>query len=291
MVFLIILLLGVFISAVSVFIGLGGGFILVPLLPSVFGLTIHQAVGTSLFTIFLVMLNNTYRFYKKDQTLISWPVVLLMGPVSSLMAFASAQLSQKVNSNILVNVLLTILILVGFKNLISSFFSKDESSLSFKNSFKNESVEDFHQKFSGDEITLNPGKKFFSILGGALAGLAGGFVGIGSGVVLSPLMIFLKMVKPKQLSPTANANMLCTTSGACLFLFIDGFPGKGSVSPSWPQWGVIRLDIALGLFVSSVFFSHFLRPHQNKLPMKFKSILLSVVLGGLIFKIIYFGMD
>ena len=259
MFFLTIPIMGLFVSLVSVFIGLGGGIVLVPLLPSIFRLNIHESVATSLFTIFFVVSENTYRFHKEKQELINWPVVFLMGPVAAFMAMISAKISQKVNPDRILDVLAIILVLIALKNLFSSFFLS-----------KNYEI-----------LPLEGRKKIFSIGGGALAGLTSGFTGIGSGVILSPVMIFLKTVKPVQLVPTANASMVFATLGACLSLLIDGQPVR------WNQWGPVRWDIALGLFVSASFFSSFFRLHQDKLSLKIKSILLSLVLGGLIFKIFY----
>src|SRR5690606_31105419 len=128
---------------------------------------------------------------------------------------------------------------------------------------------------------LSTKQKVFSGFGGALAGMTSGFVGVGSGVILSPVMIILKSVSPKQLSPTANANMFCATFAASLSNFLSGSPVK------WNQWGLIRWDISLGVFLSAAFFAHFLRPHQNKLPFRLKSLILSILLISLIGKIIY----
>ncbi len=261
MLLLTILILGLFVSLVSVFIGLGGGIVLVPLLPSIFKLSVHESVATSLFTIFFVVLENTYRFHNKKQGLIHWPVVLMMSPAAAFTAMISSRISQKVNPDRILEVLAIILVFIVLKNLFFSFLSKNDQI-----------------------VPLGTREKLFSVGAGALAGLTSGFAGVGSGVILSPAMILLKTVKPIQLIPTANANMVFATLGACLSLFADSEPVQ------WNQWGSIRLDIALGLFLSASFFSFFLRPHQNKLPLKIKSMLLSLVLGGLIFKILLIRM-
>ncbi len=278
-------IMGLFVSLVSVFIGLGGGIILVPLLPSVFGLGVHESVATSLFTIFFVVSENSYRFHKKKQGLIHWPVVLLMGPVSALTAMISAQISQKTSPERILDVLGVILALIALKNLFPSLLSKNHGSpLTFiSKKFSPTDTKPPGTK-SHEKHGLGAREKFFSMGGGVLAGLTSGFAGVGSGVVLSPVMILLKTVKPVQLVPTANANMVFTTLGGCLSFL------AGSQSVDWNQWGLIRWDIALGLFVSVSLFSHFFRPHQNKLPLKTKSIILSLILGGLIFKIFYIGV-
>ncbi len=255
MIFFAVPIMGLFVSLVSVFIGLGGGILLVPLLPEIFNLSIHEAVATSLLTILFVVSDNTYKFHK--QALVRWPVVFLMGPVSALTAVVSAQLSQRVDARYILIALLIILALVSVRMFFASFLKKTYE------------VRD----------ELHTPQRIFSILGGGVAGLTSGFAGVGAGVILSPVMIFLRSVTPAQLSPTANANMMCTTFAAALSFIFSGEFVK------WNQWGLIRWDISLGIFISASVFSHFFRPHQNKLPFKVKSLILALLLLFLIYKI------
>lgn len=248
-------LMGLFVSLVSVFLGLGGGIILVPLLPSVFGLTVHEAVATSLFTIVFVVSDNTFKFHKRK--LVYWNIVLLMGPVSAITAVAAAQLSQAVSPRYILMALLVLLVLVAIRTLATSVLARNYQA----------------------KDKLGEKERMFSMAGGALAGLTSGFAGVGSGVILSPLMIMLRTVKPEQLSPTANANMMFTTGAASLSFVFSGELVK------WNQWGLIRWDIALGVFVSTTIFSNFIRPYQNKLPFRIKSLILGLLLLFLIVKI------
>lgn len=256
MIYLAVPLMGLFVSLVSVFIGLGGGILLVPLLPTVFGLTVQEAVATSLLTIVFVVTDNTYKFHKRG--VVHWPVVLLMGPTSALTAIFAAQMAQKVDPRVILYALVVLLVLVALKTLLSSFLSKNYEAVG----------------------EMGRREKTLSAIGGAVAGMTSGFAGVGAGVILSPVMIYLKTVKPEQLSPTANANMMFTTAAASLSFAASGHFVK------WNQWGLIRWDIALGVFISASFFSHFLRPHQNKLPFAAKSLLLSVLLLLLVSKIL-----
>ncbi len=255
MIYLAIPLMGLCVSLVSVFIGLGGGILMVPLLPEIFDLTVHEAVATSLLTIFFVVSDNTYKFNKAG--LVKWPVVFLMGPISTITAFAAAQLSKTVDSRYILMALMGLLVLVAVRTLFSSFLKKSYQV--------REKLETPH--------------RIFSFFGGAMAGLTSGFAGVGSGVILSPVMIVVRSVSPAQLAPTANANMAFTTFAASLAFVFGGELVK------WNQWGLVRWDISLGVFVSASFFSHFLRSHQNKLPFKAKSLILALLLLFLIFKI------
>ncbi|MCJ8278076.1 MAG: sulfite exporter TauE/SafE family protein, partial [Bdellovibrionales bacterium] len=194
-----ILFMGLFVSLTSVFIGLGGGILLVPLLPDFFGLSTHEAVATSLLTIFFVVSNNTYKFHQEG--LVRWPVVLMMGPISAVTAIIAAQVSQKVDARVILYALVFLLILVAIKTLFSSLLQKNYE-------VKEE---------------LDAKQKAYSLVGGAIAGLTSGFAGVGSGVILSPVMILLKSVSGKQLSPTANANMVFATCAASLCYLASGY--------------------------------------------------------------------
>jgi uncharacterized membrane protein YfcA len=177
MIFLTIPLMGLCVSLVSVFIGLGGGILLVPLLPSLFGLSVHEAVATSLLTIVFVVSENTYKFSKMK--VVNWPVVRLMGPFSAIFAVIAARLSQKADGDLILTVLVFLLILVALKTFLTSFSKKEYRPI---------------KEFGLREKILAGG-------GGALAGLTSGFAGVGAGVILSPVMIFYASFFPISLCP------------------------------------------------------------------------------------------
>jgi len=105
-------------------------------------------------------------------------------------------------------------------------------------------------------------------------------VGVGAGVILVPLMMSLRAVSPLQLTPTSNANMLFTTWAAGL-----GFISQSHSFEDW-AWGLIRVDLVLGLFASSLVFQQLLAPHQNRLPFRVKSLLLALLLMFLIYRVL-----
>jgi len=250
MILLLVPLVGLAVSFVSVFLGLGGGILLVPLLPLLFGLDLHSSVATTVFTISLVVLENTYRFQKKQW--VSWPVVIWMAPAAALASFSAARLSAHLDERILLILLLILMGAIGLRTLLFAFFAPG---------------------YEPQQLTLS--KRILLVLGGGVAGLTSGLVGVGSGVIQGPMMIYLKVVKPVQLTPTSNANMVFTTLFASFgFLW-------GAEMVSWNQFGLIRWDVSLGIFTFASLFSHFLRPWQNHLPFRVKSLLLGLVLLAL----------
>lgn len=254
---LFILAAGILVAFTSVFFGVGGGILLVPLLPSFFNMTVHQAVQTSLTTITLVVLVNTYMFNRSN--LVEWRLVKYMGPLSAVGAFVAAKVAQMVDARYILIFLIILLGMVAVRGVIMSM-----------------------QKLDYEVPEVIPTyKKVISVVGGGVAGAASGFAGIGSGTILSPLMIIMKLIPPQKLTPTANANMVFATSAGSLSYFMSGH------YINWRQWGDIRLDIAIGVFLVAYVVTALIRPHQNKLPFEAKAIGLNLLLLFLIGKVVY----
>lgn len=246
--------LGLTVALASVFLGLGGGVVLVPLLPTFFDLSAHSAIATSVCTIFLVVVTNTWRFQKNFW--VRWTVVRLMGPIAAVSAFMAALVSVWISELVLRVLLLAILILVTVRTMLFSLGRP-------------------HYELAPMHL-----KRHLALLfSGSLAGVTSGLVGVGAGVILSPMMILLRVVKPEELTPTANANMMFTTGAASL-----GFLVSGSWQGHW-QWGLVRLDLVLGIYLVACLLSSLFRPWQNRLPFQVKSLLLSLLLLALIVKV------
>jgi len=252
MIFMAVVLLGLLVSLVSVFLGLGGGTLLVPLLPTFFGISIHQAVATSVLTIFLTVSSNTVFFHR--QGLVNWSLVFLMGPPALVTAFIAGYFGQRMDECFILGLLMILLGAIGIKNILQRGEYKQVWPLSFR-------------------------QKFGASLGGVLGGLGSGLAGIGSGSIFSSTVIVLKMVEPRQLSPTANGCMVLTSFGAVLSFLIGGMNGEGS----WDQW--IQWPLSVSIFLVSQGFAYFLRPKQNSLPFLLKSTILSILLLGISIKI------
>ena len=75
---LIVLAIGLGIGLDFGFLGLGGGALIVPFLPIAAPMAQVEVIATSLFTILLVVVNNTISFHRKK--LVSWKFALVMGP-------------------------------------------------------------------------------------------------------------------------------------------------------------------------------------------------------------------
>ena len=248
-------LLGLFIGVISAYLGLGGGIVIVPLLPEISQMPATHAIATSLLTIFLVVSNNCRGFHKKK--LVIWSVALLIGPFTGVGAFLSGQLTQWVPDLYLRTFLAVLVSFVLVRAVRKSFFSSQNES----------------QRQQG-HASLSRGR---SVGTGLFAGLLSGVSGIGAGLIVSPLLLNLKMVKNQEVSPTANGVMMFTTFFGCL-AFVSWDP-----IVNW-QWGAIHLDKALLLAGGAWISSYFARSRQQKMSAFWRGTLLTLLLAFLTIK-------
>jgi uncharacterized membrane protein YfcA len=253
----LVIFMGAVIGVISAFLGLGGGVLIVPLLPEITSVSAKEAVATSLFTIFLVVSNNCLSFHKND--LVIWRIALIIGPMTAIGAYSSGVLSQQFSDETL-RLVLAVLVSVF---LLKAFVGKRLNGQM--------SGHGYAQLLTKDTAVL-------AGFVGVVAGLLSGVSGIGAGLVVSPLMINLHLAENKKVSPTANGVMIFTTFfGALAYALAD------SRLEGW-QLGFIHLDKALMLFGSAFLTSHFARRKQSMMPVKWRRGLLTALLALLTLK-------
>lgn len=241
---LLILCLGLGAGAVSTLLGIGGGIFIVPLLLWFTQMSVFEAIGTSLLTICLVTLVNTVEFSRKG--LVRWRVGLMLGIPSGLVALISGYFALKAGE-----------FAVQFSFLILL------AVLAVATFLRRHSLVDL-----GSPPPLSPARKAAAISITTVGGFVSAFTGIGSGVILSPVMINFKMVRARELVPTTNLSTMLTTLAGC-----TGYLILQTVAAHY-------VDVWLGLqiFLVAAVTSHFLRPLQHKIPPAPKAIILSAIL-------------
>jgi uncharacterized protein len=252
MVFLLIsLFLGVMVGVVSSLFGIGGGVFIVPLLPNLLGFSPHQAIATSLAAVFLVTFLNTIGF--SQEKIVNWRTGLMLGIPSGVIAFFSGPWAAQAGDFFLRAFFLAILVVL----LIITFLRRkmhvpDETPLPV--SFQ---------------------KKTLAGIFALVAGFVSAFTGIGAGVILSPIMFNLKMVRPRELVPTTNlSTMLTTFSGALSYALIDLRQGSE----------LIHKPMAVSLFVVATVTAFWVRPYQGRLSQGTKITFLCFLLLFIISK-------
>ncbi|MFZ5743569.1 MAG: sulfite exporter TauE/SafE family protein [Pseudomonadota bacterium] len=119
------LLLGVFTGVLTMLMGIGGGFVLVPAMLYILGMSANVVVGTSLFQIlFVTMITTMMHALTTKAVDIVLAVLLLIGSVSG--AQIGSQLAQKVPAERLRFVLAAIVLLIALRMLIGLAWQPDE---------------------------------------------------------------------------------------------------------------------------------------------------------------------
>ena len=104
-------LMGVFVGFISGYVGLGGGFIIVPLLQWLFGFTMKQASGTSLVSVAIFAVPSFVAHAILGN--VAWVIGLLLIAGSLFGSRLGAQIIQRVNDRMLTLLFATVLVISG----------------------------------------------------------------------------------------------------------------------------------------------------------------------------------
>lgn len=119
------LLLGMFTGVLTMLMGIGGGFVLVPAMLYILGMSANVVVGTSLFQIlFVTMITTMMHALTTKAVDIVLAVLLLIGSVSG--AQIGSQLAQKLPAERLRFVLAALVLLIALRMLIGLAWQPDE---------------------------------------------------------------------------------------------------------------------------------------------------------------------
>ncbi len=119
------LLLGIFTGVLTMLMGIGGGFILVPAMLYILGMSVNVVVGTSLFQILFVTMATTMMHALTTKAVdIVLAVMLLIGSVSG--AQIGAQFAQKAKPEVLRLILAVIVLGVAMRMALGLGWRPDE---------------------------------------------------------------------------------------------------------------------------------------------------------------------
>lgn len=248
------LLLGGAVGLVSSFLGIGGGILIVPLLPSIAGIATKEAVATSLLIICFVSAKNIYGFNKKG--LVPWASGISIGAGAAIATFIASLLIDYVEEKYLVFLLAFVILGVGVR-LVTK---RKQSSMATKS----------NRRFNAK-----------AFVAGLFCGVLVGFTGIGGGVLYGPILLSLQLVKDEEMSPGSNLAMfMASVFGVVGFLSkVDTF--------SFPKLGLVHLDLALVVFSSAFVFSKIGHKYQGDISPDKRKLLLGGILILVFIKTIY----
>jgi hypothetical protein len=126
------IIFGILIGLISSLLGVGGGFILVPILIYVLGMPAKLVPGTSLFAMIFVMIIVTLLHAISNKT-IDLYLVLILAVGSVLGAQIGSYVSSKLAGEVLRGLLSILILIFGCKFGYDLFFSKTLPSLNITN--------------------------------------------------------------------------------------------------------------------------------------------------------------
>ena len=118
------LILGVFVGILAAIMGVGGGFIMVPVMVYLLRMPMHVVVGTSLFQILFTCIDVTIMQAHTNHT-VDFVLALLLLLGSTLGAQIGARISRKLKGDQLKILLASIVLLVMIKMLLSLLLTPD----------------------------------------------------------------------------------------------------------------------------------------------------------------------
>lgn len=265
---IVIVLVGIAIGMISSFFGVGGGFITVPALLSVFDGIPHQfAVATSLSVIFINALINNVRFYRQGRIpnikLISFMIAAVL-----IGAFVGGKLSSTISPELFRAVFVGTLILTA----INTIFKKSGPDSEFI-------------------LHLNWFKISMATLFALLAGIFSGITGLGGGIVLMPIFMMLLKI-PFTWLPVYNNSIIVfgTLSGTITHILssTQNYHYQFEVL-NHLQWGNVNLGIMGILLLGSFFSTKWGANLGPRIPHKISKILFTLLLVATILKMTLFN--
>jgi len=197
---------------ISAIIGVGGGFLVVPILILFFGLSSHQAVGTSLVMIIFTALSSTFAYARQRRIDYKAGLALTLGTVPG--AITGAYITKFITAKGLASLFGVFLIIVATRMIMTS--GKEETSkdpVARTQGWRRKLVDSKGVSF---EYMANIK---FGVALSFLGGFASGFFGVGGGAVMVPVMTLGVGIPMHVAVATSMFIMIFTSiSGAAIHL-------------------------------------------------------------------------
>lgn len=190
------------VGIVSSMIGVGGGFIIVPMLTLLYGFSMHNAVGTSLVMIVFTAFSSTFAYMRQRRIDYALGLVLTVGSIPG--AFVGAQATSLVSAKNLSSLFGVFLILLAAR----MFFGSGRGGRRAESKMWGwaRRIRDSRGEMFEFEANMVPG-----IILSFVGGFTSGFFGVGGGAVMVPVMV-LAMGVPMHLAVATSMFLMIFTS-------------------------------------------------------------------------------
>ncbi|KZX17414.1 sulfite exporter TauE/SafE family protein [Methanobrevibacter filiformis] len=218
-----LILIGIFVGISSGLLGVGGGFLMVPLqffLLSSIGIESDTALmislGTSLAVIIPTSISSIYKHNKfSDYTNYSVKIGIILGIFGILGGFLGGLLSTHIQGDLIKTLLGFCLIGISLI-LISDKLYKNNADRSLNTFSINFNEFDINcNNFNNSNIYLMAFLGFLGVLG-VLVGLSSGMFGIGGGLFIIPILIFIFKFSMKESTAISSIFISLTAIGSLI---------------------------------------------------------------------------
>jgi uncharacterized membrane protein YfcA len=187
------------IGFVASMLGLGGGFLAVPLLIFA-GLSAHSAIGTTISIAMFVGFSSFAEYYRQRR--VDWGLAIVLECASIPGSILGAYLTSYVSSDQLIFLFILILIMISFF-LISQ--PSIQTNFKFNHLVWKRVIIDRNDQRFNYQVNL-----FWALILGFFAGSAAGFFGISGGIMKVPILIFAGV--PIHVAVATSSLMISLTS-------------------------------------------------------------------------------
>lgn len=248
--------LGLFAGGVGALTGIGGGLIITPVLTLLYGVPIHQAIGTSLCCVIATSSGAAASYVEHHLSNIRLGMTLeLATTVGAVSGALVAGMLPREALGILFALLLTY-----------------AGGTMARRSFKAEAVEP--NGVNSYEIRRLP----LGLFGSGLAGIVSGLLGVGGGPIKVPMMYLVMGVPFKVATATSNF-MIGVTAAASAFIYY----ARGDVRL------LITAPTAIGVFVGATVGTHVMRRTPSRWLILLFSAIMFYFAGMMIWKSLHSG--
>lgn len=211
---------GLFAALLGSMLGIGGGFIIVPVLTLLAHLPIKAAIGSSLVAIVANACLATSRYTRLHLTNVKLGLLMCCTTVPG--AIAGGLLAGVLNTAVLSVLFGLVLIYVAYTMITRGDISMQSIASSTANNAESTNTATYYDKamakFIGYKITNVPKGMGSSFIAGTLSSL----LGIGGGVVQVPVMNIIMTVPIKAAIGTSTFIMALTTATGALVYYFRG---------------------------------------------------------------------
>ena len=198
--------IGVGIGIIASLVGISGGAFKTPILILVFGLIAELAAAASLISALFVAVASTIGYYRKDEQLIGYKIGLLFVITTIPGAYFGILLRTYVaNREMLRFIFGIVLFPVALKLLLAMSTSPNQEG---------------EEKRAPHFDQMNRNKVIIAIFAAFFAGMLAGFIGLGGGTIIVPVLIMLLGFPMIAAAATSMFTMIFTSSAGTIMNYV-----------------------------------------------------------------------